>query len=155
MRSYYDHFFLADDVARAFVFKHGKKLYCLRTLAMGQRQACVVAQGCTWILVDFDRDPSVKVTTCIDNIWFVGPRTHVVDTVKTFLKRCKLVGAQLNEVYDDVDVDTFSVDSIAQTFGVFLGEHFDYVQKTVAVSPKTHEKLAFCAERLRGRACPR
>jgi hypothetical protein len=72
----------------------------------------------------------------------------VIDAVKTFLKRCRKVGAQLNEVADDVDIETFSVDTISETAGVFLGEHFDYIRKTVAVSAKTHEKLSLCRARL-------
>ena len=152
MRSYYDQFTLADEVARAFVFRHGKELYCLRTLAMGQRQACEVAQGTTWVLVDFARPPTVRVTTCIDNIRFVGPRDDVIAAVKTFLTRCRRVGAQLNEVPDGVDIDSFDVDTIAETSGVFLGEMYDYDKKTVAVSPKTHQKLELCRNRLRDAA---
>ena len=149
MKSYYDQFLLDESVRRFFVFKHAGRLYSLRTLAMGQRQACEIAQACTWLLVDFEMDESIHVTTCIDNIRFVGPRHHVVTAVRGFLKRCKQVGAQLNEVdVNATDVETLDVDTLAEKSGVFLGEHYDYIRKTVKVSEKTIEKLRICNERL-------
>ncbi len=150
MASYYDQFVLGDSIKPYFVFTHNKKNFSLRTLAMGQRQACEVAQATTWVLVDFPRPHTVKCTTCIDSVRFVGPRSDVIRAVRDFLLRCRMTGAQLNELpkSDTREITDELIDSLSETRGTFLGEMYDYVKKTIEVSPKTIKKIQTTRQRL-------
>lgn len=139
MKSYYDQFPLSEGVKKKMCFLGDDgKVYALERLPMGLRPACEVAQAVTWFLLDFEMDPRVKVNTCIDNIRFTGPKNETTDAIRTFLTRCKIVGAQLDKNPELTDEGITALD---ERKGDFLGEHYDYVNGTRALTPKTVDKL--------------
>jgi hypothetical protein len=140
MLSYYDQFGLSESVKRKLCFLGPDGIvYALERLPMGLRSACEVAQATTWFLLDFKKSPAVKVATCIDNIRFVGPEEEVVDAVRTFLDRCRKVGAQLDR-WPKSDKKEDIVE-MGERRGDFLGEHYDYEKGTRCLTGKTLKKL--------------
>ena len=130
-------------------------------------QSCVVsmgecggpdnAQGVTWILLDFERPPTVKVSSMIDNTRFVGPLRDRRIAAIEFLKRCKKINVLINDLdLDKIDLEACDVDdeeSIAflrdfeKDEGPFLGEHYNYVTKERSLIEKTTKKLEVSWER--------
>jgi hypothetical protein len=94
--SFYDSLPLDEEV-RAFFRLHIRGLlYELGTLAMGQRQACQVAQSVCDALCAFDM-PGVALATYIDNVRFMSRCPHALAAaVRTFLLRVRAVGLDLN-----------------------------------------------------------
>jgi hypothetical protein len=94
--SFYDALPLSPEVREYFRFKIRGILFELNTLAMGQRQACQVAQAVCDAVCDFDM-PDVALATYIDNVRFCSryPKA-LAAAVRTFLRRVKEVGLDLN-----------------------------------------------------------
>lgn len=143
--AFYDAFKLSDDIQHKFMFQGiDGKTYVLCRLAMGQRQACEVAQSVTWLLVDFVKGATVSTTTMIDNVRFVGEQDEVRAAVRQFLQRCKKINVTLNEVdWTTFDPDTDDITQFQENKCTFLGEYFDYQKGTVQVGDKTINKLKF------------
>ena len=140
MESYYDQFELSESVKRKMCFCGPDGLvYALERLPMGLRPACEVAQATTWFLLDFEMEPGVKVTTCIDNVRFVGTKRGVVTAVRQFLERCRKVGAQLDK-WPASDSETDIV-AMGERGGDFLGERYDYDKQQRSLTKKTLSKL--------------
>ena len=108
---------------------------------MGLRPACEVAQSALWFLLDFERHESVKVSSYIDNIRFVGPREHTVAAIRIFLGRCKKVGAQLDRWPKDESEE--AIVALSETKGGFLGEFYDYEKSTRCLVDKTLKKITY------------
>lgn len=126
---WYDQLPLHRDISKYFAFD-GK--YCLRTLPMGFRPACEVAQAISLALADFSLPEGVSVDVYIDNIRFVGDKDRVMEAGRNFVDRCKKVGAIL-------DCTT----PCPKQEDDFLGEHYDYVKRTRKLTTKTLDKLRF------------
>lgn len=140
MESYYDQFELAAPIKRKMCLcGDDGVIYALERLPMGLRPACEVAQSVTWFLLDFEMDARVKVNTCIDNVRFVGPKNVTMEAVRTFLKRCSIVGAQLDKTPDGTEAALLTM---SERKGDFLGEHYDYDAGTRCLTKKTTDKLA-------------
>ena len=140
MESYYDQFQCSESVKKKMCFCGPDGLvYALERLPMGLRPACEVAQATTWFLLDFEMGPSVKITTCIDNIRFLGKKTEVVDAVKIFLNRCREVGAQLDR-WPKSD-DTQGIVEMGGREGDFLGENYNYDRSTRKLTTRSVDKL--------------
>ena len=140
MESYYDQFACSESVKRKLCFLGPDgKVYALERLPMGLRPACEVAQATTWFLLDFEMGKSVRVATCIDNIRFLGKRSEVVPAIRTFLDRCRSVGAQLDK-WPTTDSDDDIV-AMGERSGDFLGEHYDYDAGTRRLTKRTKEKV--------------
>ena len=145
--AWYDQLPLGNEVRRLFAFfSNDGELLALNAPPMGLRQACEAAQGLTWLLLDFPHG-DVAVSSCIDNVRFVGGLADVHRAARTFLKRCQLIDAQLNEValYDEegnpIDIDNIVLSKFEESAGPFLGEHYDYVEKTRKNTDKCLSKL--------------
>jgi len=140
MESYYDQFECQESVKRKMCFLGPDgKVYALERLPMGLRPACEVAQATTWFLLDFEMGPSVKLTTCIDNIRFIGKQNEVVAAVRIFLDRCRKVGAQLDKwPTSDSEKDIIAM---GERSGDFLGEHYDYDRGKRKLTNRTLDKL--------------
>ena len=126
--SYYDQFLLQPEVRKYF----GTGKYRARTLPMGFRAACAVAQATTWVICEIDdRFPNVIVISYIDNVCILGKsREETEAAMKYVLERCKNVGIVVNE-----DETTLS-----QRFE-FVGEVIDLRAKKVSLSEKTVRKM--------------
>jgi len=143
--AWYDQFEYADSIARLFSFRAPDgHVYCLKRLAMGQRQACEIGQGATWVLCDFARPASVKITTMIDNVRIVGPRAEALAAARAFLLRCKAANATLNDMPAGFDPETATDDellALASDQETFLGEEYVYSASKVRVGKKSVDKL--------------
>jgi hypothetical protein len=106
---------------------------------MGQRHAVAVAQCTTNVLLAFELPPGVSHQSCIDNVRFVGPREGVLQAAKVFVKRCRLVGATINELPTEAD-DT-GIDRLAHQRGEWLGAEYDYALGRQRVAEKSLKKL--------------
>ncbi len=74
----------------------------------------------------------------IDNVLFTGDdKEELIRAAQKFIDRCKKCGAILND-YSLEPVTSFE----------FLGVAYDLVARTVALTPKTREKLQACKEAL-------
>lgn len=140
---YYDQFGLSRKVRRFYSFKAHGATWQMKVLPMGMRHSVAVAHLSTLHLLNFDA-PGVFIEAYIDNVRFIGKREDVARAVAIFMARCKLVGATLNEV--DIRSITESdllmqAASLTRSAGDWLGESFDYAEKTVAISKKTRAKI--------------
>ena len=148
MESYYDQFALSEPVKRKMCFLGPDGLvYALERLPMGLRPACEVAQATTWFLLDFEMHETVKITTCIDNVRFVGPKEHVVPAVREFLSRCRKVGAQLDKWPADDSEE--AIVNEGERSGDFLGEHYNYDTSERSLTKKMVQKLETLGEAAR------
>jgi hypothetical protein len=129
--AYYDQFEYAPEVRSRFCFQHDGATYCLRKLAMGQRQAVEVAQSTTNRLLDFPRESHVR--SVIDNVIFVGKREAVIRDARKFTERVNAVGAQLNE-------DVTDVEALVRQSGEWCGVHLDLASKCVQLTQKSIDK---------------
>jgi len=132
--AYYDQFEYAVDVGRRFCFRSGERYFRLKTLAMGQRQACEVAMCTTLRLLDFG--PVSTTAAIIDNVIFVGSREQVIADATKFVERVRAVNGQLNE-------DVSDIAALVQTRGEWGGVQLDFTAKTSAVADKTVDKTEY------------
>ena len=150
-RSFYDQFILDPKVRKYFgVLGHDNMFYNLIVLPMGFRLAVACAQSVMWYFLDFIRSINVDVTTCIDNVCFSGPREDVYSAVDTFLTRVFSCGFSLNGFEDKKDelfqnstkeVRYALFKTMEETQPEFLGEKYDFIQKTRQITDKTITKL--------------
>jgi hypothetical protein len=136
--AYYYQFALHESVGRRMCFRWNGRLFRLKKLAMGQRQAVDIANAATMRMLDFETK-SRRVMSIIDNVVFIGSRDAVVDDAWTFIQRCKAVNATLNEI----DVRGASRDDVATLVlqaGDWGGVHVDLVDKTVCLTEKIVKK---------------
>jgi hypothetical protein len=142
IKSCYDQYPLSEDVRPFFTFRFGDEIYAQTCLGMGFRPACHIAQGGTWKLLDFAK--TCSVASWIDNLRFIGE--NVECDLLRFLSRAQHVGFQFNEIdlYNEdgspkpISVSDF--EKLKETEGDFLGEHYNYVEKTRCNTLKTLEK---------------
>jgi len=123
-------------------------------LPMGFRLAVACAQAVMWALLNFVMDAKVATATCIDNVCFAGSRNEVYAAATTFLKRVEECNFTLNGM-EDISFTKMSIDEqrnflrgLEETGPEFLGEKYDLLNKTRAVSEKTITKLNLVWEAL-------
>ena len=136
--AYYDQFIYDEQVGKFFCFRKGKKIYSLRTLAMGQRQAVEIAQSATELILDFPERRCKAVRATIDNVIFVGSYDDVVHDSKIFLERCKQVNATLND-FEEIKRD--GPDFYVKTIDDWCGVRIDSEKKQVSLCQKTVDKI--------------
>lgn len=142
-KSWYDQIPLSPEIRKFFGVVLRGKTYRLKSLPMGGRQSCEVAQAVTWYLLSFDRPTSVQVATCIDNVRFTSDdREALQAAAQTFLERCNRVGAQINDPEVGVPERIKARDE-------FCGEVYDYAQKTRQLSDRTVAKIDAVVDLLR------
>jgi hypothetical protein len=143
--AWFDQFGLPAELRPWFMFAAGGCLWQLMVLSMGLRHSVAVAHHTTRQLLNFDLK-GVFAEAYIDNVRFVGKRQAVPEAATTFMERCRTVGATLNEVnYADYPDLAKAAESLVKSRGEWLGEDYDYEQKTVAVTEKTKWKIADAA----------
>jgi hypothetical protein len=130
--SYFDAFRYSDEVSKLFCFRHANRLYRLKTLAMGQRQAVEVAQAATELLIDFPK--SCRALAYIDNVIFVGSRDQVLRDASEFVRRVRLVGGTLNDASDNLE-------ALFSHAGDWCGVALDLSSKSVKLTDKILLKL--------------
>lgn len=117
--SFFDQFPLAWDVSRLMCIRADGKSYAYRTLPMGCRISCIVAQATLNALLDFDTTATVWRAGYIDNVLFTSDdRDAVIKHGETFVARCAHAGVTLNDAEKDV------ASRVEQEFD-FLGEHYN------------------------------
>jgi hypothetical protein len=141
-KGWYDQFDVPKERRNLLVFRDCDGiLWRLCKLPMGYRHACSIAQGATWVIIDFDRSERVRADTCIDNMRMRGPRTDVREAVLILFRRCEAVNATLNDVDTTRYQKPEDLDELVVHSENFLGEFYDYSAGTVAVTAKLLTKL--------------
>jgi hypothetical protein len=136
--AYYDQFTYDPEIGKFFCFRKGKKVYALKNLAMGQRQAVQIAQSATNIILDFPDRRCKVVSSVIDNVIFVGSYEDVLHDAKIFIERCKAVNCALNDL-DQIELK--GPEFYIKTCDDWCGVRIDSEKKTASLTQKTVEKL--------------
>jgi hypothetical protein len=132
--SWYDQFALEGDVPLFFGIKHRKKAYKFKTLPMGFRPSCLIAQVAAEILAQTGID--IWSAIYIDNVMFSSDdRSLVIQAAKIFVQRCAEAGVVINDAHIPPE------DRVETNFE-FLGVRYDTESGTVTNSNKTFTKLA-------------
>jgi hypothetical protein len=137
--AYYDQFTYSPAVGKFFCFRKGKKIYALKNLAMGQRQAVQLAEGVTTMLLDFPERRCKVIRSVIDNVIFVGSYEDVLHDAKIFIARCKAIGCAINDIEQ---IERLGPDFYIKTSDDWCGVRIDSDKKTVCLTKKTVDKLA-------------
>lgn len=156
--SFYDSLPLDEEIRSLFRLRIRGILYELNRLAMGQRQACQVAQSVCDAICAFDM-PGVDLATYIDNVRFVSRCPHALaKAVRTFLSRVRAVGLDLNVTVgckspiglapsQFLNIDEWlaltdeEMAARAPADEEFLGSFYNYQNGTVCNTPSSLAKL--------------
>ena len=138
--AYYDQFPITEEVSQVLGAPVGGKWLVPKTLPMGLRSSCAVAQVATWCMTHSTEVGATKTESYIDNVLFHGPEAADVEASHAaFLQRCDIGGAQLNE--DGAELCTAFE---------YLGEAYDLATQTRSVSTKNRAKLQTVQQFLAG-----
>lgn len=136
--SFFDQFGIDPQVGLYFCFRGpDDNVYCLTSMAMGQRQSTEVASALMHLIAAFDH-PDVHIDIATDNIRFVGSQEDVTTALRTFSRRCDSIGVVLNELPRDAAEDL--IQATVVTTADFLGEVIDYTSKTVSCRQKVIDR---------------
>lgn len=120
---------VSEQFGRYCVFMFEKKLYKILRFPMGATVTPELQQRITWVLVEqATQDIALWIVVHIDNIRFYGEPSLVATASKNFEEQCKEFNCELN-----------SPDTKMQTD--FLGMHFDYDARSVALSTRFVDKI--------------
>ena len=148
LAGFFDQFRLPEDVTWHQVFEVEGTLFRNLRLPMGGRHSTQVATAATRLLLSFEH-PGVRVDVCTDNVRFTGKRHAVLAAARKFVGRCHLARAKLNEI----NVDNFSEADLEALICVkeadFVGEVYNYDDKTIKCRTKHVERLQLLVDRLR------
>ena len=149
LAGFFDQLRLPGDISWHQCFRVGNKIYRNLRVPMGGRHSTQIATAVTRMLLSFDHQ-GVRVDYCTDNVRFTGPRHLVVQAAETFLKRCSVARAKLNEI----DVDSFTKadveNLVAREHSDYVGEVADFGNKTICCRQKHVDKLLALVNALRG-----
>jgi len=125
-------------------------LFMLTKVPMGASHSAHLAQTITWAILEPIILMDVEVGTMIDNVAIASDDPNVfVAAVQTFVKRCKMFNATLNDVElipsDPVEILRLGEQN-AKLGSIFLGE--EYIDGKVRNTSKNVNKLAASLERL-------
>lgn len=150
--AYYDQFQLAREVANLFGILHGATAYRQRTLPMGFRPSCLIAQRVTDVLLDL-QIPGVVCLGYIDNFLFWSNSASLLrHAVSVFLARCDSCGILINDPDDRViHSSSPTPDCICEAFDC-LGERYDLRHRSRTVTEATRDKLRAAATVIREQA---
>lgn len=139
LKAMFDQFELSEEVGEKMCFRQGNRFYCLKVMAMGQRQAVGVANAAMKCLLDFPKR-SVLCDTIIDNVRFLGNTPEeVIHDATIFIRRCAETGATLNEI-DATTATDEQIAALVTTTGSWGGIELDLTAKTVAITDKSKQK---------------
>jgi hypothetical protein len=105
----------------------------LPVLPMGYRPSCEVAEAITEAISDVGVD-TVGVGTCVDNILFTGDEADTDIAAQRFLTRSDQCGARVKDRA-----------AVFSTSYAFLGEVYNHVSKTRALTERTQNKCRYIA----------
>ena len=128
--AWFDQLMMHPDNRKFFTIDTAYGLYVLVCLAMGFMPSCQVAQACTNTIRAVEEN--VYCDSCVDNVAFMGSPASVTKASEQFIKRCDLVGAVLKDRTIKLITDHD-----------FLGEHYNHITKTRALTRKTADKAAY------------
>jgi hypothetical protein len=138
--SWYDQFSLTDEVASYFGVRHKRNTYRYRTLPMGFRPSCWIAQTAAEILARTGVE--VYCAIYIDNVLFSSDKQeNVVEAARIFMQRCSEAGVRIN------DPDLTLEQRLQEKFD-FLGVSYDCVARTARNTEKTMAKLRAARDQL-------
>lgn len=133
------------EVTMCQVFRVGTACFRNRRCPMGGRHSSFIGTALLHVLCDFDAG-RVIIDTATDAARFAGDEDDVVNAAWTFVQRCRLVGAHLN----DIDCATATREQLRDLYRTeeadFYGEVASYDAKTVRCRDKHLRKLAFAFE---------
>ena len=131
--AWFDQIKLADEIRCFFGVRTTDRCFTLPYIPMGFRPSCETAEAVTESIAHAPTNPdTVSVATCVDNILFLGDPTELKQVGQTFVTRCAQVGAVLKDP---------TVNIVTQYD--FLGETYNHVAKTRALTTKTQMKCAY------------
>jgi hypothetical protein len=110
---------------------------CLPLIPMGYRPSCEVAEATTEAIADV-QVPDVGTGYCVDNVLFTGEEDATELARQRFLARANSTGAVIKD-----PAGTFT------TSYSFLGETYNHVEKTRALTTKTAAKCRYIVAILR------
>lgn len=134
--SFFDQFQLSAAVRPFFCVRHGHETLAYRTLPMGFRASCSIAQKTMELICATPWPPGCRCFAYIDNVLITGPTPESVSALTaTIIDRCHAAGVVLNES-----------SLVPEHTTVFLGEEYDCTspdpsQWTRQNSAKTVAKL--------------
>jgi hypothetical protein len=133
---YFTTFELSEEVRNFYVFRDpttGALYRCCR-LAMGCRQASMIASCQTVRICDVPLPAGVEVHTCTDNIRVTGDRVDAQAVMKLIIERALHCGLTINE-------DTSDLDALTKSRYAFLGEFYDHDAETMCSTDKSMRKV--------------
>lgn len=154
--AFFDQFELSDEVTPffSFVVRDGT-VYSMKVLPMGLKHSVGIAHTATLQLLNFG--PESYVEAYIDNVRIVSddPQAVIRDAAK-LLMRCAQARVTVNEADigplrdapsgDQCALATDIATALLKQAGPWLGEHYDYVTKTIQMCDKTRAKVQLCLE---------
>lgn len=143
--SFYDQLEMPESWRRHFTFIKEGVWYALIRAPMGLRQIVALAVAVTWTLMDIPIRIKVERISWIDNVRFSGDSVdEVTEAAMIFLARCKKVSASVkidNWKGDDYTEEAIRAHVLATRKMEFLGETYDFDEKTRSHTTKTKTKL--------------
>ncbi len=137
-KAYYDQFELDDVVASFFGVGPGLRQ---RTLPMGFKPSCGIAQSVSECLLDFRGADEVERAAYIDNFLFwADDVTALRRAISIFMSRCADCGVLLNEKEATIFCASPTDGCLCEPFDC-LGEHYDLSTRTRTLTTSTRDKL--------------
>ena len=150
--AYYDQFGLSEAVSEYFAFLAGGQLWRMIVLPMGFKNSVNVSQHATRHMLNFKEACEIHSEPYIDNARFVSGYEKAITAASIFAVRAAEANATLNEIdlniiraIPDMEGKVLKarelVTPLAKQKGEWLGEVYDYKNKTVEMSQRTRAKL--------------
>ena len=158
--AYFDEFGLPEGIQERLAIRTKDRLgrdafYTVTRMPMGATWSVGSAQTVTWcVLEPLLRLRSVSVDTSIDNVRIAGDDpVEFLHAVKTFISRCRMVNAQLDNEYKGVSDDDLLQTAAKNAKGPFkfMGEE-TFIEGDEVFARNTENnlrKLAMAVERLK------
>jgi len=153
--AFFDQLLMNEEVRKYFAFRdRSGRILQMRVMPMGLKHSVAIAQLATLQLTNFMQ--TAYFEEYIDNVRIIGKTPQqVIRDAAQLLCRCVEAGVTVNDVVltpireaTSVTMRLKAAETIAATLvkqkGPWLGEHYDYVAKTVEISDKTREKVRRC-----------
>jgi hypothetical protein len=146
--AYFDQFGLTPEVASFFGFRTSDgRCWRQRTLPMGFRASCLVAQRVSEFLLDLQCN-GVEVAAYIDNfLFFADDEQQMRRALAIFRSRCERAGVRINESTDTIYAACPTEGCKTGAFDC-LGERYDLTERTRTLTENTRKKVEAALEAL-------
>jgi hypothetical protein len=154
--AFFDQFELSDDVSEFFSFRAADgRVFSMKVLPMGLKHSVSVAHTTTLQLLNFGA--TCYMEAYIDNVRLISDdKEALLRDAATLLARCAAAGVTVNEAdasqlmkLPEEKRHAAAVKLVAPlctSKAAWLGELYDYANKTVEMTDKTREKVAKCLD---------